>query len=81
MKCFNEILTYLPMQPPDDLITPHPHPHPHPTDHMTLRGCIKSPNNSQYDPPNWPKPTICSLFIAKQNSLEESLTLNHQRMP
>ena len=43
----------------------------HPPDHMTIGECIKSPNNSQYGPPNWAKPTISSFFIAKQNNLEE----------
>ena len=52
--------------------TPHWGSHP-PDDLMTPQ--------TTYDPPNWPKPTKWSLFIAKQNSLKEFLTLNHQRMP
>ena len=64
------LISSLPMHPHEGGVTPQ----------MTQPQMTPSPQTT-YEHPNWHRPTICSLMIAKQNSLDAFLTLKHPRMP
>ena len=54
----------------------------HPPDHMTLRGCIKSPNIHNMTPQTGPLAYSMFFFSLPNETVRRNfLTLNHQKMP